>query len=111
PAGADYFLTNPVGVTGITTTEASVDLLTYYPAGHPKRVGTLGHDAAPSLLTIAGQEYERAYTVWFVAEDRDGNRSDASDPTSFASKPLADADLIGTTVRDALADANDRLAT
>ncbi len=111
PAGADYFLTNPVGVTGITATEASVDLLTYYPAGHPKRVGTLGHDAAPSLLTIAGQEYERAYTVWFVAEDRDGNRSDPSVPTSFASKPLVDADLIGTTVRDALAEANNQLAT
>ncbi|MFB7890248.1 hypothetical protein ACFCZ3_19580 [Cellulosimicrobium cellulans] len=111
PVGADYLATNPVGVTGVTATEASVDLLTYYPAGHAQRVGTLGHDAAPSTLTIAGQEYERAYTVWFVAEDRDGNRSDPSEPTSFASKPLVDADLIGTTVRDALAQANDQLAS
>lgn len=111
PAAADYLATNPVDVTGITTTEASVDLLTYYPAGYPKRVGVLGSDAAPSMLTIAGQEYERAYTVWFVAEDRDGNRSDPSEPTTFASKPLVDADLIGTTVRDALAEANNQLAT
>lgn len=106
PAGADYLLTDPVDAAGLTVARVSDSQVTYYPPGHPQHIGRLATTDSPSFLTVSGQELLRTYAAWFVAVDTAGNESAGSERTTFASQPLVDADLIGTTVQTALEEAS-----
>lgn len=70
-------------------------------------IGTLRASSGSDFLVVTEAPYGVEQAFWFRAVDRSGNESAWSSPSTITVTPLVDADLVGTTIEQAIEDARD----